>query len=99
MSSKIKIALVLVGSLVCGVAAAQPGPDVRAERKAKFEQMHKEKLEKFDANKDGKLDETERAAMHEAMMTSLFTKLDKDGNGVLSLDEFKSAKLGKGKFG
>jgi hypothetical protein len=93
MFTKMKVALVLAGSLVAGVAAADTGaaptkPD-HAARKA-------EMLQKFDTNKDGKLDDKEREAARDAMITERFKKLDTDGNGVLSLSEFKA---GKAKFG
>ena len=98
MMTKMKIALVLCGSLlVGGVAAAQGGGDAaHTDRKAKFAEMKKQRLAKFDLNNDGTLDETERVAMHDAMATIAFAKLDSDGNGVLSLAEFKAKhKLGR----
>ena len=98
MMTKIKIALVLCGSLlVGGVAAAQSGDGVESDRRAKFAEMKKQRLAKFDANNDGKLDQSERLALHDAMATIAFTKLDADGNGVLSLAEFKAGKHKMGK--
>lgn len=98
MLTKMKIALVIAGSLVCGVAAAQPGKAQGAGKpdKAQFEAKKAEMLQKFDSNKDGKLDEKERTAMHDEMVLTRFKTLDTDGNGVLSLAEFKTGKqLGK----
>jgi hypothetical protein len=99
MLTKMKVALVLCGSLVCGVAAAQPAgpgsPDRAAEhaqRKAEHEAKKQEMLKQFDANKNGTLEDNERAAMKEARMVEHFKKLDTDGNGSISLAEFKAGK-------
>ncbi len=96
MLTKLKIALVIAGSLVCGVAAAQgtagsqgpqgPRPDFKAKKA--------EMLQKFDTNKDGKLDDAERTAAREQRTIERFKKLDTDGNGSLSLAEFKAGKRG-----
>jgi Ca2+-binding EF-hand superfamily protein len=51
-----------------------------ADRKAKD-------LAAYDANKDGKLDERERATMHQARMDERFAELDTDKNGSLSRAE------------
>ncbi|MFP2927758.1 EF-hand domain-containing protein [Pyxidicoccus sp. 3LG] len=72
----------------------------RAAMRAEREKKHEEMLQKFDANKDGKLDEAERQTAHEARAAEHFKALDKDGNGVLSLEEFKAGGLGRrGKHG
>jgi len=61
---------------------------------AKRAARHQAALAKYDANRDGKLDEAERIAMRDDKMTERFHKLDKNGDGALSLDEFKAAKRG-----
>jgi Ca2+-binding EF-hand superfamily protein len=63
----------------------------RAERK-------KETLTQFDTNKDGKLDDAERAAMRDAKLTERFQKMDANGDGKLTLDEFKASAAKKGAF-
>jgi len=94
MSTRMKIALVIAGSLVAGVAAAQGNgsaaakPDVKAQHQARKAEM----LQKFDVNKDGTLDDKERAAARDQMMTERFKALDTDGNGSISLAEFKAGK-------
>lgn len=50
-----------------------------------------EMLEKFDTNKDGKLDKDERKAAFEARKAEMIKKFDKDGDGKLNEDERKAA--------
>ena len=69
----------LVG-LGFGAVAVADGPDgPHGKRGAK----HAEMLEKFDANSDGRLDETER----EAARAARFSEIDADGNGALTKEE------------
>ncbi len=103
---KMKIALVLCGCLLGGAAVAAPRWDNNgdgtvdaqekeqrhAEMKAKREEMKQQMLAKFDTNRDGKLDDSERAAMKDSFATEAFKRLDTDGNGSISLAEFKAAK-------
>lgn len=63
---------------------------LHAEMKARHEEEHKKMLAQFDRNKDGKLDDAERAAMMDQKVTEHFQKLDTDGNGSVSLAEFKA---------
>jgi Ca2+-binding EF-hand superfamily protein len=64
-----------------------------AERKAMHEAMRARRAEmiaRFDTNKDGKLDDAERKAAHDALAGERFKSLDANGDGVLSLEEFKA---------
>lgn len=60
-----------------------------------------EVLAKFDANRNGTLDPAEKQAMHDARAAARFAKLDANGDGVISLAEFKAGKQGhhRGKRG
>ena len=62
----------------------------REAMRAEMKKLREEKLAKFDANKDGKLDETERKALREERAAARFKELDKNGNGTLSIEEFKA---------
>lgn len=74
----------------------------RADMKAAFEAKraaHKqEALAKYDTNKDGTLDPAERKVMRDGKLTERFQALDKNGDGKLSLDEFKTGAEAKGGF-
>jgi hypothetical protein len=60
---------------------------MKARRKAKL-------LAKFDANRNGVLDPAERTTIREQKAARRFAKLDANGDGTLTLDEFKA---GRGK--
>ncbi len=68
---------------------------MREARRARKEARREEMLAKFDANRDGQLDEIEREAAHKERSAERFKKLDTDGNGVLSLEEFQAGKPGR----
>ncbi|HSR97861.1 MAG TPA: EF-hand domain-containing protein [Kofleriaceae bacterium] len=72
--------------------------DMKAAFAAKRAEHHKEMLAQYDTNKDGKLDDAERAAMRDAKLTERFKKMDANGDGKLTLDEFKAAAPQKGAF-
>ena len=68
---------------------------MNADFKAKRAERKAEMLAKFDTNKDGKLDESgARRDASDERATEAFKKLDANGDGQLSLDEFKA---GRGK--
>ena len=86
MLTKMKLGLAMLAALG-GVAGAQGLKDgqslTREERKAKI-------LEKYDTNKDGKLDATEKKAMIADRSAAMFEKMDANKDGVVTLDEFKA---------
>lgn len=81
----IAISLLSVGGMISVAAArddrgGRPGPGMH----------HKHFGEQFDTNKDGKLDDAEREAMMDQKVTEHFKQLDTDGNGAVTLAEFKA---------
>jgi hypothetical protein len=64
--------------------------DLRAAFKARRAEHRQAMLSRFDKNADGKLDDAERATMRDALVTERFQAMDKNGDGVVSLDEFKA---------
>jgi EF hand domain-containing protein len=114
MLTKMKIALAVCGSLVAGgvgLAAAQgfngsggklddqERAAMRADRQAHRQEMKAKMLAKYDTNHDGKLDPQERAAMREDRAEKAFKRLDTNGDGQLSFQEFKLARPFQGRGG
>ena len=105
--TKTKLAIALCGLVLLGGSAAMAQgnggydkPDRAAlheKMKAKRIAMRQERLAKFDTNKDGKLDDNERAVMRKERRAEVFSKLDADGNGVITKSEFEQAKFGFGR--
>lgn len=82
MLRSFKIALVAGSLLIGGTALADHGGGKDGKR-AEIGERRAKRMAKFDANKDGKLDQNERAAMQKAR----FDRLDKNHDGVLSFEE------------
>src|SRR5262249_30102507 len=68
---------------------------MKAALEAKRTEHHKAMLAKYDTNKDGKLDDAERKAMRDARLTERFKAMDTNGDGKLTLEEFKAGVLAK----
>lgn len=64
--------------------------DMKAAFAAKRAARRQAMLDKYDTNQDGKLEPAERAAMRDDLLTRRFQKMDTNGDGKLSLDEFKA---------
>jgi len=105
MLTKMKLAIIATAALVGGAASAtlalaDSGGTQNPDFAAKRAQRHQMMLQKYDANGDGKLDQTERAAMRHDRMVDSFKKLDTNGDGQISFAEFENgAKLGRGMHG
>lgn len=87
-------ALVLVGSAYAaqgGIKLDADGNGVitRAEAQAGAATL----FARLDANKDGKLDQSDRALLREKMKARMFERLDQDNNGEITKSEFM---IGKG---
>jgi EF hand domain-containing protein len=64
--------------------------DMKAAFAAKRAAHRQAMLDKYDTDKDGKLEPAERATMRNDLLTTRFQKMDANGDGVVSLDEFKA---------
>ena len=100
--TKLKLILASTALLIAGTAFAQSA--AKPEGKPDFAARKAAMLEKFDTNKDGKLDDAEKAAMQDARIEKKFAMLDANKDGVITLAEMKAgAKAhqhkGKHRFG
>ena len=86
MLKKWKLLLATSALVVGGAAGFAGAKTLPPAHRAKL-------LEKFDANRDGKLDAGERVAMKEARAERVFAKLDANSDGKLTLEEFKAGRM------
>jgi len=86
-----KIPLLTLGAALIAVPvlAAPGGGDRNAvQTRAEVQTTATEMFAKLDANKDGKLDATDRAAKRAEMQEKKFARLDADGDGSISKAEW-----------
>ncbi|PEQ14156.1 hypothetical protein B2G71_00635 [Novosphingobium sp. PC22D] len=85
------IALATAGTAMAAQDNARPAPGrdrtvTQAEAVAQADAM----FTRMDVNKDGKLDQSDRAAAMQQRKEKMFAGLDSDGNGSISREEFMS---------
>ena len=93
-----RVLLVLAMGVVLGLgASAQADPPSRQRGGPNRGEMQKRMVEKYDANKDGKLDDKEKEAIkaefakrREAMQKQMLEKYDTNKDGVLTANEWSS---------
>ncbi len=93
------LALGATGVAFADKGAAGKGAAGNDDRRAEHEQRRAEMLAKYDANKDGKLDEQERQQLRADMIAEEFTRLDVNKDGVLSKEEFSAVRPHHGHHG
>lgn len=83
---------IVIALATCALAYGEPEKKEgeRPQGPRGYRPIPDEILEKFDTNKDGKLDADERKAMMEARRKEMLAKFDKDGDGKLDEDERKA---------
>jgi hypothetical protein len=67
-------------------APAEPGQDLASVRDERRRAM----LATYDKDGNGELDDRERRTMREARMAEQFKRLDTNGDGMLSIEEFQA---------
>lgn len=90
LTKKWKLVLATSTLLIGGAAGFAGANDLNKQDRS---ERHAKMLEKFDADKDGKLEPAERAVMRDELAAKAFARLDKNGDGKLSLDEFKAGRM------
>ena len=90
MNTKIAAAVVGAAVLTAGAALAVAG-DENGKGRGRRGFHRAEMLEKYDANKDGKLDDNEREAARAARKAEMLQRFDTDKDGELSDSEREAA--------
>ena len=85
-----KTKLVALFAITLGLATASGTPEKEEGRKDRSKPGIKQWIEKFDKNKDGKLDEAERKVAAAARRKMLLEKFDKNKDGKLDEKERKA---------
>ncbi len=85
-----KTKLVALFAITLGLATASGTPEKEEGRKDRSKPGIKQWIEKFDKNKDGKLDEAERKVAAAARKKMILEKFDKNKDGKLDEKERKA---------
>ena len=86
-----KTKLIALIAIVAGLAVASGTPEKEEGRKDRGKPGIKQWLEKFDANKDGKLDKEERKLLVAYRKAEFMKRFDKNGDGKICDKEKKAA--------
>ncbi len=95
--------LSLAALAACGVAFAQQAaqhdhaagrPAAGPVTKAQAQEMAGAMFDRMDANKDGKVDASDREARRTEMKAAMFQRMDANNDGQISRDEFMAFKPG-----
>ncbi len=85
-------ALSIITFAAAGTAIAKPAPQGKQKRKRSRAKL----MKKFDTNRDGRIDRTERAAMFQTRIKRLFKRLDTNRDNRLTMAEI--AKVRRARF-
>src|ERR1051325_9564149 len=81
LKKKWKLVLATSALLIGGAAGFAGANNVNKQQDR--EERHAKMLEKFDVDKDGRLEPAERAVMRDELAAKAFARLDKNGDGKL----------------
>ncbi|MBA2921155.1 hypothetical protein GON01_15790 [Sphingomonas sp. MAH-20] len=96
MATALMISALGALALTSGIALAAGQPHDMGDRpmgdmtRAQAVQMANDHFDRMDANKDGKLDRADRAAMHAKMAADMFDRTDANHDGMISRDEWNA---------
>ena len=96
MSTALMMSALGALALTSGIALAAAEPRGMGEHpmgditRAQAEQMAAEHFARMDVNKDGKLDRTDREAMHAKMAAEMFDRADTNKDGMISREEWNA---------
>ena len=81
----------IIGMMVFfGIATLSGASDKKGEKKHRDTNRAKQLIERFDKDKDGKLNAEERAAASKARKAEILKRFDKDKDGKLNAEERKA---------
>ena len=85
-----KIKLIIGMAVLFGITTASGAAGKKEDRKHQENRRFKQLIERFDKDKDGKLNAEERAAAGKARKAEILKRFDKDKDGKLNAEERKA---------